>query len=71
MQVYRETGANPWILALALAVIGITLVTFLVTTLADEPASIVTLLAILVVSIGLDVGWSRRRDSTATQIGGS
>jgi len=71
LRVYRETGANPWILALALGVIGITLVTFLVTTLADEPASIVTLLAILLVSIGLDVGWSRRRDSTPTQIGGS
>jgi amino acid transporter len=71
LRVYRETGANPWILALALTVIGITLVTFLVTTLADEPASIVTLLTILLVSIGLDVGWSRRRDSTATQIGGS
>jgi amino acid transporter len=73
LRVYRETGANPWILGFALAVIGITLVTFLVTTLADEPASIVTLLAILLVSIGLDVGWSRRRDSTPTptQIGGS
>ena len=70
LRVYRETGANPWILAWR-AVIGITLVTFLVTTLADEPASIVTLLAILLVSIGLDVGWSRRRDSTPTQIGGS
>jgi predicted tellurium resistance membrane protein TerC len=50
------------VLVLALAVIGITLLTFIVTTLADEPASIVTLLAILVLSIGLDIGWSRKRD---------
>jgi amino acid transporter len=62
LRVYRETGAKAWVLVLALAVIGITLLTFIVTTLADEPASIVTLLAILVLSIGLDIGWSRKRD---------
>jgi amino acid transporter len=66
LRVYRETGAKPWVLILALAVIGITLVTFLVTTLADEPASIVTLVLILLVSVGLDAAWSRRRDTVAT-----
>jgi hypothetical protein len=61
LRVYRETGAKAWVLVLALAVIGITLLTFIVTTLADEPASIVTLLAILLLSVGLDAGWSRKR----------
>ncbi len=63
LRIYRETGAKAWVLWLALAVIGITLLTFIVTTLADEPASIVTLLAILVLSIGLDIGWSRKRET--------
>jgi amino acid transporter len=61
LRVYRETGARPWVLVLALAVITITLLTFIFTTLIHEPASIVTLLAILLVSVGLDVGWSRSR----------
>ena len=33
--------------------------TFVFTTLIHEPASIVTLLAILVLSIALDFGWKR------------
>ncbi|HJS26383.1 MAG TPA: hypothetical protein VJ913_04580, partial [Actinomycetota bacterium] len=70
LRVYRETGAKAWVLILALAVIGVTLVTFLVTTLSDEPASIATLLAILLLSVGLDAWWSGRRDATRTEIGG-
>ena len=35
------------------------LVTFIFTTLIHEPASIVTLLAILALSIALDFGWKR------------
>jgi amino acid transporter len=69
LRVYRETGAKAWVLVLALAVIGITLLTFLITTLADEPASIVTLLAILVLSVGLDIGWSRKRDRMESREG--
>ena len=70
LRVYQETGAKAWVLLLALGVIGVTLVTFIVTTLADEPASIATLLAILLLSIGLDVWWSRRREASRTEIGG-
>jgi amino acid transporter len=62
LRVYRETGAKAWVLVLALAVIAVTLLTFVFTTLVHEPASIVTILAILVLSVGLDVGWSGRRD---------
>jgi amino acid transporter len=61
LRVYRETGARPWVLVLALAVIVITLLTFVFTTLIHEPASIWTLAAILLVSVGLDLGWSRVR----------
>ena len=62
LRVWRETGARPWILVLALTVIVVTLLTFIFTTLIHEPASMVTLLAILAVSVGLDLGWTRRRD---------
>jgi amino acid transporter len=62
LRVYRDTGAKAWVLVLALAVIVITLTTFIITTLVHEPASIAAIAAILVLSIGLDVGWSRRRD---------
>ncbi len=67
LRVYRETGARPWVLVLALLVIVVTLLTFIFTTLIHEPASIVTLLAILVVSVGLDLGWSRRRRQPAVE----
>jgi amino acid transporter len=62
LRVFRETGARRWVLALALLVIVVTLLTFIFTTLIHEPASLVTLAAILVVSIALDLGWTRTRD---------
>jgi hypothetical protein len=62
LRVYRETGARPWVLVLAMAVIAVTLLTFVFTTLIHEPASIVTILGILALSVGLDIGWSRRRE---------
>ena len=52
-------------LVLALLTTGITLLTFVVTTLIHEPASIATLIAILVVSILLDVLTARMRTPTA------
>jgi amino acid transporter len=65
LRVRHETGARPSILLLALATTGITLLTFVLTTLIEEPASVVTLLAILITSVALDVGWGRYRDSAA------
>ncbi len=47
---------------LALATTGITLLTFIFTTLIQEPASIVTLLAMVGISLGLDVVWARMRE---------
>jgi amino acid transporter len=60
-RVRSETRANAGILALAIASSAVVLVTFILTTLIHEPASIATLLAILVLSIALDLGWKRAR----------
>ena len=49
-------------LLLALASTVIVLVTFVFTTLVDEPATAVLLVVILVVSVGLDLGWKRVRN---------
>lgn len=62
LRVYRETGAKPWVLVIALLLIVVTLLTFIFTTLVHEPASMWTLLAILVVSIGLDAAWTGTRN---------
>jgi len=61
-RVWRETGAKPWILAVAVTTTVVVLVTFVFTTLVDEPATAVALLVILGLSVGLDAVWKRRRD---------
>jgi amino acid transporter len=47
---------------------GAVFVTFVFTTLIHEPASIVTLLAIVALSIGLDYGWKRSRPSSPVPV---
>ncbi len=64
-RVRNETGANVVILAVAIAAAGVVLLTFVFTTLIKEPASIVTLLIILGLSVALDFGWKRVRDNRA------
>jgi amino acid transporter len=66
-RVRRETGANVVVLAVAIAAAGAVLLTFIFTTLIHEPASMVTLLAILLLSVGLDFGWKRTRASQTSQ----
>ena len=61
LRVRSETGARLSILVLALATTGITLLTFIFTTLVQEPASVLTLLGILGISLGLDIAWARSR----------
>jgi len=63
VRIRAETGAKLPILILAIVAAGAVFVTFVFTTLIHEPASIVTLLVILVLSIGLDYGWKRSRPS--------
>lgn len=58
-RVRGETGASAAVLTVAIASAGVVLLTFVFTTLIHEPASMVTLLAILVLSVALDVGWKR------------
>ncbi|HEY2126120.1 MAG TPA: APC family permease, partial [Streptosporangiaceae bacterium] len=60
-RVRRETGASVLVLGLAIAASAVVLLTFVFTTLIHEPASIVTLVAIVLLGIGLDFGWKRTR----------
>ena len=62
LRVRAETGAHLPVLLLALASTVIVLVTFVFTTLVDEPATAVLLVVILVISVGLDLGWKRVRN---------
>jgi amino acid transporter len=63
IRVRAETGANVWLLILAVGTTAIVLVTFAFTTLINEPATALALLVILLVSILLDVFWKRRRNA--------
>jgi amino acid transporter len=68
LRVRSETNARLAILVLALATTGITLLTFVFTTLVQEPASVLALVGIVVISLGLDLGWAGvrgRRGATA------
>src|SRR5215472_15029857 len=68
LRIRAETGANVLILVTAIAAAGVVLVTFVFTTLIHEPASIVMLLVILVLSIGLDYWWKRSRTGKAGHV---
>jgi amino acid transporter len=65
-RVRAETGASAAVLTIAIASAGVVLLTFVLTTLIHDTASMVTLLAILVLSIALDVGWKRTRAGKAS-----
>lgn len=67
LRVRGETGARLSILLVAIASTVIVLVTFAFTTLIHEPATIVTLVAVVGLSVGLDVGWKRKQARLATQ----
>jgi amino acid transporter len=63
LRVHRETGAQPWLLVVAIATTVTVLITFAVTTLVDEPGTAVAIVAILLLSVLLDLGWKRSRDA--------
>jgi amino acid transporter len=63
LRVRRETGARMPVLLLAILSTTVVLVMFATTTLVDEPATLVTLVAILALSIGVDLLWKRARDA--------
>ena len=60
-RVRGESGASAAVRTAAIAAAGRVLLTFVFTTLIHEPASMVTLGVILVLSAGLDFGWKRVR----------
>jgi len=62
LRIRSETGASTPVLILAIVAAAVVLVTFVFTTLIHEPASIVTLLVIVLLGVGLDYGWKRTRD---------
>ena len=44
---------------------GVTLLTFIFTTLVNEPGSIIALVAIVLISLGIDLWWGRIRAGRA------
>ena len=65
LRVRKDTGAALPMLLLAIASTVIVLVTFIFTTLVDEPATMLTLLGILVVSVVIDYFWKQKRASAS------
>ena len=66
LRVRRETGASLIPLILGLLTTTVTLVVFATTTLVDEPAAAVALVAIIVLSVVLDLWWKRARRGRET-----
>jgi amino acid transporter len=63
LRVRRQTGANIGILLVGLVVTVVVLVTFTITTLVDEPSTLVAIAVVLALSIAVDVGWKRSRQA--------
>ncbi len=70
LRIRRDTGANLALLLLGLVTTSITLLTFLFTTLINEPGSIVALVAIVLLSLGIDAWWGRVRAGRAAEFPG-
>jgi amino acid transporter len=68
LRIRAQTGANAVVLVIAIAAAAVVLVTFIFTTLIHEPASMITLLAILLLGIVLDYGWKRTRAKRARAV---
>ena len=65
LRVREVTGANIGVLVLALTTVAIALLAFVFTELIYEPASMLALVVILLLSVGLDLAWTRSRDSSS------
>jgi L-asparagine transporter-like permease len=63
LRVRSETGAKTWLLILAFLTALISLITFAVTTLPDEPLTAVAIVVIVLLGLALDFGWKRIRDA--------
>jgi predicted tellurium resistance membrane protein TerC len=63
LRVRDQTGARLSILLIGIAATVIVLVTFAVTTLVEEPSTLVAIVVVLILSIALDMVWKRSRDT--------
>ena len=61
LRIRHETGARLIPLVLGLLTTTVTLVVFATTTLVDEPAAAIALGIIILLSIGLELWWTRVR----------
>ena len=61
LRIRQDTGAHLSVLLIALVTTSVTLLTFVFTTLVNEPGSIITLVAIVLLSLGIDAWWGRVR----------
>jgi hypothetical protein len=71
VRVRRETGARVVPLLVGVLTTSVTLVIFVTTTLVEEPAAMFTLGAILAVSVGAELWWSRARGGASLLANGS
>jgi S-adenosylmethionine:tRNA-ribosyltransferase-isomerase (queuine synthetase) len=67
LRVRKETGASLLLLLLAIVTASLAFLTFLLTTLRDEPASLVALLVFIGLSIVADIAWKRVRDHRSAE----
>ena len=63
-RIRHETGAQAWVLVVADVCTVVVLASFAVTTLVDEPGTLIALVVIVVLSVAVDLVWKSRRDHT-------
>jgi amino acid transporter len=66
-RIRHETGARGWLLIAADLATVIVLTSFTVTTMVNEPGTAIALVAIVVLSLALDLTWKNRRGRTEPQ----
>lgn len=64
-RVRANTGASLTLLILAVLTCGIALVAFLISTVVNDPGSVVAMLVIIVLSVIMDLSWKRVRANRA------
>ena len=63
MRVREETGAQAWVLILAILCTAVVLVAFTFTTLIHEPGTAAAMVVIVLIAVAADFAWKRRRDA--------
>lgn len=63
LRVRADTGANAVLLALAVGTALLVFIAFVFTTLVNEPVTAIMIVAILLLSVLLDLAWKRRREA--------